>query len=109
MSASRKGLKRAGMRSYLLAAAGCGYIIRRQGSRKWSVRKSDQPDLGYVFFGVLFHTLREARAWAWDQIFPGKPKRRIRRQRRRKFKVDPRALLLAARKIAEQRKRDGAE
>lgn len=107
MSASRKGLQRHGMRSYVVSSPGIVFIIRRDRARRWLVRNAKFEDLAWDFFAVSFRSLKDARAWAERQVWPFPVRKSVRRRHPRKS--DPSAILLAAKLIVEERKNDGAE
>lgn len=100
--AARKGLKRHGLRSYIITGPKFSFIIRRARPGKFLVRKEEFEALPWSDFAIMFHTLRDARAWAETNLwpFPAKHRKRIRRSR---FKSHPEAVLLAAKLIAAER------
>jgi hypothetical protein len=67
MSASRKGLKRAGLRRYVVAGARKEMLIERECPGKFFVRPVDFPDAPHGFFSQTFRRLRDARAYAEEQ------------------------------------------
>lgn len=68
MSASRKGLKRAGMRSYSVTGPKGTWIIERERPWRFSVRPEGWPRTpGRPFFNATFKRLGAARADAERQ------------------------------------------
>lgn len=104
--AARKGLKRHGLRSYIITGPKFSFIIRRARPGKFLVRKEEYEAMPWADFAIMFHTLRDARAWAEKNLwpFPAKYKKRVRRSRN---KSDPQAIMLAGKLIAEERIKHG--
>ena len=67
MSTSRKGLKRVGMRRYIVAGSdGRVLAIDKDAPSRWYVQPPDWPRNG--FFAHRFKRLRDARAYAEQAI-----------------------------------------
>lgn len=62
MSTSRKGLKRVGMRRYLVEGDSRALAIDRDSATRWFVMPPDWPRNG--FFAHQFRRLKDARAYA---------------------------------------------
>lgn len=71
MSASRKGLKRYGMRAYLIQGPNGAIVIRRLGSRYFQVRHLKSDDLPWGLWGMRFPRLGDARQFAENQVGAG--------------------------------------
>lgn len=62
MSTSRKGLKRVGMRRYMVEGDRGAFAIDRDSATRWYVMPPDWPRNG--FFAMQFRRLRDARQYA---------------------------------------------
>ena len=60
------GLKRAGLRSYLLAGASDMLVIEKDSPRCWWVRPRHYPPYG--FFAMRFNSLGDARSYAENRL-----------------------------------------
>lgn len=65
---SRKGLKRYGMRAYLVDGPRGAIVIRRHGSRNFQVRHKWSDNLPWGLWGMRFPRLGEAREFAERQV-----------------------------------------
>lgn len=61
---SRKGLKRHGLRSYVVTGPGGTIVIRRMGSRNFLARHAVYDSLPWDLFGMRFHRLGDAAQFA---------------------------------------------
>ncbi len=68
MPNGRKGLKRYGMRAYLVEGPRGAIVIRRMGARHFSLRKKQYDAAPWGFFGMRFHTLGDAATFAREEI-----------------------------------------
>ena len=64
MSRSIKGLKRYGMRSFLVEGPVTSFIIQRDRPWRWLVRNAQFANIYGDFFAVKFGRLTDARAFA---------------------------------------------
>lgn len=64
---ARKGLKRYGMRSYIVVGRENSYIIQRLRPWKFIVRNAKVENLYSDFMSIRFRRLKDARDWAEKQ------------------------------------------
>lgn len=73
MSASRKGLKREGQRSYRVVGPDKEILIMRDRPWRWFVRPASFPQTFDGFFAMQFPRLCEARAYAEREAGVARP------------------------------------
>ena len=67
-SQARKGLKRYGMRAYLVEGPRGAIVIRRLGARNWQVRQLRSDNLPWGQWGMRFDGLGDARKFSERQV-----------------------------------------
>lgn len=67
MPDARKGLKRHGMRAYIVHGPAADYVIQRDRPWRFLVRNAIFANIYGDFMAVRFHRLFDARAWAEKQ------------------------------------------